>query len=273
MSVHIDAVLENEKLSHAALRKLAAFILQMSNDPSRNKVVSRLYALAHRRGDNDAGYSWATMVLEGMAPSDEEPKRQADEAMALYADLARKGHPQALFGLGRVLLAQITLAPETAKERIPRVIELWQRAGKGGMPDAWYELGRLHQSGQYFDQDLDKALTCFEHGARTGSALSCHALGVLHSARAKQKQETGDHSGAQQATLLSNRYFLQAAQKGHAPSAYNMGLRYLLPEEHDPLVSREKLRDAHQARWGLTPDDRSAREWFAAASTKSTSSH
>lgn len=210
------------------------------------------------------------MVLEGMVPGKEDPTKQADEAMTLYAALARKGHPQALFGMGRVLFAQIAAAPETAEKRIPQVVELWQRAGKAGMPDAWYELGRLYQGNQYMERDPARMQGCFEQGARAGSSQSCYALGVLHGTLAEAKHKSNDTEAAHKAILLSNRYFLQAAQRGHAPSAYNMGLRYLLTQDPSSHASSEHLRESHKVRWGVVPDDRSAREWFAAASSKST---
>lgn len=228
--------------------------------------------MAYRRGDDDAGYSWATMVLEGMVPNEvDSTTKQVDDAMRLYADLARKGHAQSLFGMGRYLLAQATREPETAEKRVPRAIELWQRAGKSGMPDAWYELGRMYEAGELVPQDKDNALTCFEHGARAGSSLSCYALGVQHAERANKAHESGDAKASHSASTLANRYFLQAAQKGHAPSAYNMGVRYLLRDATDDASTPEQRRSAHQAQWGIVPDDRSAREWFGAASSKSTS--
>lgn len=268
--LHTDAVVDNHRLPPSALRKLAAAILQLSRDARRNQVVGQLYALAHRRGDDDAGYSWATMVLEGLIQGATDPSRAADEAMELYATLARKGHPQALFGMGRVLLAQIEATPDTAASRMPRVIELWERAGKSGMPDAWFELGRMYQGTPYLDRDTDRMQECFEQGARAGSTQCCYALGVQHAARADELREQNNHKAAHEAITLSNRYFLQAAQHGHAPSAYNMGLRYLLTDAADASSATEEQKRAHQSQWGVVPDDRSAREWFAAAAGKST---
>ena len=268
--MYTDPVVDNHRLPPSALRKLAAALLTLSRDARRNKVVGQLYALAHRRGDDDAGYSWATMVLEGMIQGSEDPKRAADEAMELYATLARKGHPQALFGMGRVLLAQIDAAPDTAASRMPRVIELWERAGKSGMPDAWYELGRLYQGTPYLGRDTDRMQECFEQGARAGSTQCSYALGVQHATRADELREQNNAKAAHEAITLSNRYFLQAAQHGHAASAYNMGLRYLITDAPDASSATEEQKRSHQSRWGVVPDDRSAREWFAAAASKST---
>ncbi|WFC95476.1 hypothetical protein MBRA1_002124 [Malassezia brasiliensis] len=255
-------------LPPSALRKLAAAILQLSRDARRNKVVGQLYALAHRRGDDDAGYSWATMVLEGLIQGATDPSRAATEAMELYATLARKGHPQALFGMGRVLLAQIEAAPDTAATRMPRVIELWERSGKNGMPDAWYELGRMYQGTSYLGRDNDRMQECFEQGARAGSTQCCYALGVQQAARADELREQNNTKAAHDAITLSNRYFLQAAQHGHAPSAYNMGLRYLITDAANASSATEEQKRAHRLQWGVIPDDRSAREWFAAAAGK-----
>lgn len=231
----------------SALRRLASQILQLSRAPERYAVTFELYRLAHRRGDPDAGYSWATMVLEGLVPGAHVTPQ---EAVDVYVRLARDGHAQAKFGLGRVLLAQGAQTHDPAGAAA-RAAALWQSAGRSGMADAWYELGRLHMDGVFVPRDEHKALVALERGARAGSSLAAYALGVLHSERAER--------GETQAAELATRYFLRAAQRGHAPSAYNMGVRYLAADE---------TREAHHARWGVFPDDRSARDWFAAAAAK-----
>ena len=83
-------VLDDAKKPVSALRELAATILQQSKAPETMQVVGRLYALAYRRGDADAGYSWATMVLEGLLASSSPNKAQA--AVDVYVNLARNGH-------------------------------------------------------------------------------------------------------------------------------------------------------------------------------------
>ena len=268
-------VLDRARLPTAALRRLAAAILQLTRDPDRMGIVGRLYAMAHRRGDDDAGYSWATMVLEGYLklPNEAENKAQIASAMDVYAALAHQGHPQAQFGMGRLLLARLAQNKEehgVRDKQVRQAVELWQRAGRNGMADAWYELGacfrdisnagRLYHQGGLLPRSEARAITCFEHGARNGSALASYALGVLYNARSAASEKRGGDPSLDAA--LATRYFLQAAQKGNAPSAYNMGLRYMGDAEE---------RDAHKARWGVMPDDASAREWFAAAASKSMS--
>ncbi|WFD33487.1 hypothetical protein MCUN1_000300 [Malassezia cuniculi] len=245
---HIFQALDDAKRPASALRRLASQILQLSQAKERYGVSFQLYRLAHRRGDADAGYSWATMVLEGLVPDAGVP---AQDAVDVYVRLAKDGHAQAKFGLGRVLLAQASQAPDPAAS-VERATALWHSAGRSGMPDAWYELGRLHMDGTHAPRDEAKAISAFEHGARAGSSLAAYALGVLHSQRAEK--------GNAKAASLSTRYFLRAAQKGHAPSAYNMGVRY--------LGGTDETREAHHARWGVYPDDKSARQWFAAAAGK-----
>ncbi|WFD31264.1 hypothetical protein MSPP1_002298 [Malassezia sp. CBS 17886] len=259
----------------AALRKLANAVLQLSREATRYPVVGELYRIAYRRGDRDAGYSWATMILEGFTISQarEEAVQQTQAALDVYAKLAQQGHPNAQFGLGRVLLAKHAqyadgdAGQKGEGEGLKRAIALWQRAGQGGMPDAWYELGRLYDAGSFVPGDHDKAQTCFEQGARAGSTLASYALGVLHAERAAGLAAAhGDSASVvTDAASLSNRYLLRAAQRGHAPSAYNMGMRYLMQGD---ATGDASAREMHRARWGVLPDDASARDFFSAAAAK-----
>lgn len=123
-------------------------------------------------------------------------------------------------------------------------------------------LGQLYHHGRLVPRDQARALTCFEHGARGGSAQASHALGTLYLKRAHKQADAHDTSAASQCSALAARYFLQAAKKGHAASAYNVGLLY--------MDSGEGTKAQHKVRHGVLPDDRSAREWFAAAASKST---
>ncbi|KAL4398924.1 hypothetical protein ACI68E_004321 [Malassezia pachydermatis] len=228
--------------------------------------------MAFRRGDDDAGYSWATMVMEGMVPAanKELEVAQAEKATQTYSQLARKGHAQAQFGMGRLVLAKILSQKEPSSEpqhkQVQMAVDLWQRAGRNGYADAWFELGQLFHQGQLVPRDKSRALTYFEHGARGGSAMACHALGTLYLARAKKFVEQSAQAEASKNSALAARYFLQAAQKGHAASAYNVGLLYLLPPGAD---NNKETKEQHKIRHGVQPDDQNAREWFSAAASKS----
>ncbi|PKI82382.1 hypothetical protein MVES1_003351 [Malassezia vespertilionis] len=259
VEAQVYEILREHNLAPSALRKLGANILQVSRDADRYNVASSLFWMAFRRGDDDAGYSWATMVLEGLTRSQQDKHAASSlstKAVEIYTDLAKKGNAHAEFGLGRIVLSHLRKNASPAAADKQRVVSLWQRAAKHGLADAWYELGRLYHSG-FLPGEQDKALGALENGARAGSAHATYALGVLHGIRA-EKTAQQDPKRAHDASTLSSRYFLQAAQKGHAPSAYNMGVRYLLREDSEK----------HQTRWGVTPDDRSAREWFGAAASK-----
>lgn len=244
----------------------------MTRDPSRFSIAARLYAMAFRRGDDDAGYSWATMVMEGMVPAanKELEVAQAEKATQTYSQLARKGHAQAQFGMGRLVLAKILSQKEPSSEpqhkQVQMAVDLWQSAGRNGYADAWFELGQLFHQGQLVPRDKSRALTYFEHGARGGSAMACHALGTLYLARAKKFVEQSAQAEASKNSALAARYFLQAAQKGHAASAYNVGLLYLLPPGAD---NNKETKEQHKIRHGVQPDDQNAREWFSAAASKS----
>lgn len=243
----------------------------MTRSPQRFGVVGRLYHIAFRRGSDDAGYSWATMVLEGLiaAPTKEWETAQVEEATKVYSQLARSGHAQAQFGMGRLVLAKhlSQTGPQRDEKQVQMAIDLWQRAGRNGYADAWYELGQLYYAGQLVQEDKSRAASCFQQGARGGSALACHALGTIHLARAKKEAEGGHMAECAKHAALASRYFMQAAQKGHAASAYNVGLLYLHPEA---VPTTKEGREDHKARHGVLPDDHNAREWFAAAAARST---
>jgi len=267
----LTAVVERSKASAGALRTLAAAILQMTRSPQRFGVVARLYQIAFRRGSDDAGYSWATMVLEGLvtAPTKEWETAQVEEATKMYSQLARKGHAQSQFGMGRLVLAKLVsqTGPQRDEKQVQMAIDLWQRAGRNGYADAWYELGQLYYSGQLIEEDKSRAASCFQQGARGGSALASHALGTIYLKRAKKEAEDGLMAECAKHSALASRYFMQAAQKGHAASAHNVGLLYLHPEA---MPRTKEGREDHKVRHGVLPDDHNAREWFAAAAARST---
>lgn len=264
-------MVEQSKASAGALRALAAAILQMTRSPQRFGVVARLYHIAFRRGSEDAGYSWATMVLEGliMAPTKEWETAQVEEATKVYSQLARTGHAQSQFGMGRLVLAKLLsqTGPQRDDKQVQMAIDLWQRAGRNGYADAWYELGQLYYSGELIQEDKSRATSCFQQGARGGSALASHALGTIHLRQAKKEADGGHTAECAKLSALAARYFMQAAQKGHAASAYNVGLLYLHP---DAMPTTKEGREDHKMRHGVLPDDHNAREWFAAAAARST---
>jgi len=243
----------------------------MTRSPQRFGVVARLYHIAFRRGSEDAGYSWATMVLEGliMAPTKEWETAQVEEATKVYSQLARTGHAQSQFGMGRLVLAKLLsqTGPQRDDKQVQMAIDLWQRAGRNGYADAWYELGQLYYSGELIQEDKSRATSCFQQGARGGSALASHALGTIHLRQAKKEADGGHTAECAKLSALAARYFMQAAQKGHAASAYNVGLLYLHP---DAMPTTKEGREDHKMRHGVLPDDHNAREWFAAAAARST---
>lgn len=264
-------VVERSNATAGALRALAAAILQMTRNPQRFGVVGRLYQIAFRRGSDDAGYSWATMVLEGLidAQNKEWQNTQVEEATKVYSQLARTGHAQSQFGMGRLVLAKLVsqTGPNRDDKQIQMAIDLWQRAGRNGYADAWYELGQLYHSGQLVQEDKSRAKSCFQQGARGGSALASYALGTIYLAHAKKEADSGHMDECAKHSALAARYFMQAAQKGHAASAYNIGLLYLHP---DTMPTTKEGREEHKMRHGVLPDDHNAREWFAAAAARST---
>lgn len=264
--LQVVQVLAQAEAHASSLRKLASTILQVVRDMRRLPIVACMYFIAYRQGDDDAGFSWATMVMEGLVPtsSKEMDALQAQAATAMYSRLASKGHGQAQFGMGRLVLAKLTSKTEEQPndediKQVQMAVDLWQRAGRNGYAEAWFELGQLYYTGQLVRQDRSRALTCFEHGARGGSAQASHALGTIYAERAHSSADRHAMDEAMTLSALAARYFLQAAQNGHIPSAHNMGHLYL---------GRDIPDKEHKTRYGVLPDDRNAREWFAAASSK-----
>ncbi|EPQ29029.1 uncharacterized protein PFL1_03319 [Pseudozyma flocculosa PF-1] len=285
------------------LTSLANVLLAASQDPRRQPIAFRLFEIAYgpsslvatfqlpaeqrqrireeartraRPGDaqdaqvtqqgwwdDEAGYSWAGMILSNAAPPPPNPahlRERHEEAIETYRRLAERGNANGKLGLGRLLQAQAVsgrLDAHTKDKVVQRVLQLWREAGEAGNAEAWYELGTVHLGGASVAVDESEAERCFVKGADLGHAGSHYALGVLYMRLAKPVQ--------------AHEHFHAAAERGDVQSQYNLGLHYLLqPSLHlqsAALVDGSKtLHQLHEERWGVKPDDVLARLWFERAS-------
>ena len=253
----------------SSLRQLGSAMLQLSQDPRRGPIAFRIFEIAYAWGDDDAGYSWAGMVLANQAPPPPDGNMRARHAQAIetYKQLAERGNPSGKLGVGRLLLSQVIkghLDKPTKAAVIQRLTQLWSEAGDAGLAEAWYELGTLYLGGKHVGEDEPRARDYFERGAQLHHPGSHYALGVLCSKQdaAHSKQAALDH-------------FLAAAERGDVQSMYNVGVRYLLQPgaatAHPSFKSGDAtLKDIHRAMWGVHPDDQLARQWFERASARST---
>ncbi|CEH15802.1 Extracellular protein SEL-1 and related proteins [Ceraceosorus bombacis] len=196
-----------------------------------------------------AGYSWASLVLQGAAPpplgfhlattqDGRTELKQAQQAAAvrMYATLSMQGDAMGMLGMSRLLLqtaanlkADGEGGGEERKKAVERAIALLQASSKKGISEAYYELGVLHLSGELMPANQRKAFELFELAAADGNARAHHALGVLLSRTALDLSTSP--SVRQSDLTRSYHHFTSAAEQGDAQSAHNLGLRYLLREE------------------------------------------
>lgn len=91
------------------LSQLANVLLSASADPRRQPLAFRLFQVAHQAGFDDAGYYWASMVLQNTAPPPPsgDSKGRVQEAVTLYQQLSAAGNARGSLGVARLLLQRV----------------------------------------------------------------------------------------------------------------------------------------------------------------------
>lgn len=240
----------------------ASSLLTVSSDPRRHPLAFRLFQIAHKAGDDDAGYYWASMVLQNTAPPPPsgDAKSRVNDAVALYQTLSASGNALGRLGVARLLLQRMQRG-QVDKAQWPglvdQVAQLCTKAGESGLAEAWYELAQLYQEdSRYASPDTDKVKTYLQKGADLGHSGCLYSLGTL--------RLLDSSSGSKK---LSFDLFHRAAEQGDAQSMFQVGSFYFLDREkmgkHPEVVNGDRtMKQAHRDTFGLEADDVSARYWF-----------
>ncbi|KAG9295416.1 hypothetical protein G9A89_013445 [Geosiphon pyriformis] len=182
-------------------------------------VSLALYKIAMENGDDNAGFNYANMLIQGFKGI---PKN-TDEGESILTNLARKGHPYAQINLASILI--------NSKRDYESARQLYELAAQGGQAAAWTELGKMYRMGTGIQQNHKKALECFEKGAAGGNRESIFMLGVY----ASTVYPTLDNKPDQE---LAFKHFEAAAQKGLPEAQYNVGERYVKGKGVEKNISR-----------------------------------
>lgn len=96
-------------LSAGDLTQIANTLLSASADPRRQPLAFRLFEVAHQSGSDDAGYFWASMVLQNTAPPPPsgDLKARMQQAVNLYQELSAAGNARGSAGVARLLLQRV----------------------------------------------------------------------------------------------------------------------------------------------------------------------
>lgn len=243
------------------LTQLANTLLSASADPRRQPLAFRLFEVAHQSGSDDAGYFWASMVLQNTAPPPPsgDLKDRAQQAVSLYQELSAAGNARGSVSVARLLLQRVQRG-QVDKSQWPSLIEeavkLYTQAGEKGLSEAWYDLALLFQESRFNPPDQERALDYLGKGADLGHSGCLFALGMHH----LLDNDKGNKSEA-------FRLFKQAAEQGDAQSMFQVGSFYFLDRDkmaqHPDVTAGDKtMKQAHKDTFGVEADDVEARFWL-----------
>lgn len=262
-SVDSDIIAKVKEWGYNAedLTQLANTLLSASADPRRQPLAFRLFEVAHQSGSDDAGYYWASMVLQNTAPPPPsgDLKGRAQQAVSLYQELSAAGNARGSVGVARLLLQRVQRG-QVDKSQWPSLIDqavkLYTQAGEKGLPEAWYDLASLFQESRFNPPDQERALEYLGKGAQLGHSGCLFALAMHHL--------LDDHKGNKSEAF---RLFKQAAEQGDAQSMFQVGSFYFLDRDkmaqHPDVMAGDKtMKQAHKDTFGVEADDDEARFWL-----------
>lgn len=243
------------------ITQLANTLLSASVDPRRQPLAFRLFEVAHQIGSGDAGYYWASMVLQNTAPPPPsgDLKSRVQHAVDLYQKLSAAGNARGSVGVARLLLQRVQRG-QVDKSHWPALIEqavqLYTKAGETGLADAWYDLAMLFQESRYNPPDQQRALSYLAKGAALGHSGCLFALGMHHL--------LDNDSGKK---LEAFKLFRQAAEQGDVQSMFQVGSFYYLDRDkmakHSDVTAGDKtMKQAHKETFGVDANDLEARYWL-----------
>ncbi|KAJ1020581.1 hypothetical protein NDA13_005895 [Ustilago tritici] len=219
------------------LTQLANTLLSASADPRRQPLAFRLFEVAHQSGSDDAGYYWASMVLQNTAPPapSGDLKGRTQQAVSLYQELSAAGNARGSVGVARLLLQRVQRG-QVDKSQWPSLID---------------QAVKL-----YTQADQERALEYLGKGAQLGHSGCLFALGMHHL--------LNDNKGNKSEAF---RLFKQAAEQGDAQSMFQVGSFYFLDRDkmaqHPDVMTGDKtMKQAHKDTFGVEADDDEARFWL-----------
>ncbi|SPO27796.1 uncharacterized protein UTRI_04939 [Ustilago trichophora] len=243
------------------LTQLGNTLLSASADPRRQPLAFRLFEIAHQSGSDDAGYYWASMVLQNTAPPPPsgDLKSRAQQAVNLYQDLSAAGNARGSVGVARLLLQRLQRGQVDKSQwpaLIDQAVDLYTRAGEKGLAEAWYDLASLFQESRFNPPDQERARGYLQKGAELGHSGCLFALGMHH----LLDQGTGNKSEA-------FHLFKKAAEQGDAQSMFQVGSFYFLDRDkmaqHPDVTGGDKtMKQAHKDTFGVDANDVEARFWL-----------
>lgn len=243
------------------LTQLGNTLLSASADPRRQPLAFRLFEIAHQSGSDDAGYYWASMVLQNTAPPPPsgDLKGRVQQAVNLYQELSAAGNARGSVGVARLLLQRVQRG-QVDKSQWPALIDqavnLYTRAGDKGLAEAWYDLASLFQESRFNPPDQERARGYLQKGAELGHSGCLFALGMHH----LLDEEMGNKSEA-------FHLFKKAAEQGDAQSMFQVGSFYFLDRDkmaqHPDVTGGDKtMKQAHKDTFGVDANDVEARFWL-----------
>jgi len=109
-----------------------------------------------------------------------------------------------------------------------KAFELYKKMAKMGNVESQIKIGYMHQHGVGVSQDFYKAVKWNSLAAESGDPRGAHGLGVAYAYGL---------GGSQKNQSTASRFFIKAAEAGHADAQFRLALRYLqgigLPKDRD----------------------------------------
>ncbi|WP_449066198.1 tetratricopeptide repeat protein [Planomonospora algeriensis] len=166
-------------------------------------------ALDHLRGPltaaAEAGDAEAQSVLGGIAL---EHDNDSGAALRLWRLAAHQGHPAGQRGLGHLYASGLGVPQDFEK-----AVSLFQAAAAAGDPEAMYNLAMLHLRGKVAERmSSDEVMALLRSAAACGIKEANARLGDWFSALDRDEEAL--------------RWYLAAAEGGHAGAMFAVGIRY-----------------------------------------------
>lgn len=219
-----------------------AIVLEKGVDAAPNpEQAARLYATAADAGHTEAAVNLGVFYQDGIGV-----EQDYDRARMLYEGPAAAGHARAQNNLGLLYVRGSGVVQDYAQ-----ATSLFAMAAEQGLTEAMRNLGVMYDNGYGVAQSDELAVQWYRRAGETGQTISQVALLPVYDPRMlpppkdnlpalQQAAEAGDPVAqfmagwllAEQGKTDTDRaaalWFRAAADKGHGPAMFNLGLFYFL---------------------------------------------